>query len=445
MALTRPGLEMIQVPDDAVTGDHAIYDGDELTVAGMAAASGQSFKYIVDLRYDQHEGKLIASLSDSTEVPIGGFLTSQAISDLGIGKKGDRGLQGQKGDPGKNGRDGLDGPVGCQGSKGDTGPPGQKGDIGIQGPKGDRGEVGNAGETGERGPRGDKGETGMRGRDGIRGERGSQGPIGPTGEKGNQGLRGEAGDRGPEGPRGDTGPIGPKGDVGIQGPKGDKGCPGPPGADGVAGKDGLDGRIQKLVEGTNITIDDMGGGTFRINCCSGSTLSLKADALSLDSNALVRETGNDNVLTLEDLQAPTYVRAKASGVSPVATVSVQELANRLIGRSSGLFMFSVMLNITNIYNDRDLKVFPSIMVSSPVDATQRRDWSGLTIEPRKTISLRYSGQTFSDTVLESRGIIRVSDCTSNNRSDCYMCEVSISVFKSEQLRPFGDLSFLYGT
>jgi hypothetical protein len=442
MALTRPGLEMIQVPDDAVTGDHAIYDGTELTVEGVTS-SGTTYKYIVDLRYDQHEGKLIATLSDKTEVPVGGFLTAQQISDLGIGKKGDRGPQGQKGNPGVNGRDGLDGPIGCQGPKGDTGPPGLKGDIGVQGPKGDRGSTGDAGEPGERGPRGDKGDTGMRGRDGVKGDRGLQGPIGPTGEKGDKGDRGEPGDRGPEGPRGDTGPAGPKGDVGIQGPKGDKGCPGPPGADGAAGRDGKDGRIQNLVEGTNVTIDDMGGGTFRINCCSSSSLSLKADAYLEDSNALLLT--QSNVITLEDLNSPSYVKAKSSGLSPTATVSVQELSNRLIGRSNGMFMFYAVLKITNIYNDRDLKVFPSIAIKSPVDANQRRDWSSVVIEPRKTVSLHYSGQTFSDTLIEAKGVIRISDCASRNRADCYLCEISVSVYKTEQLRPFSDLSFLYGT
>lgn len=463
MALTRPGLEMIQVPDDADIGDHALYDGTELIVAGIDDSGSASYKYIVDVRYDQHEGKLIGLMSDGTEMIIGGFLTAQQISDLGIGKKGDRGPVGPKGDPGKNGRDGLDGPIGCQGPKGDTGPPGRKGDTGSPGPKGDRGETGDAGAPGDRGPRGEKGDTGPRGRQGIKGDKGIQGPIGPTGPVGDRGERGEAGDRGPDGPRGDIGPQGEKGDQGIQGPKGDRGCPGPPGADGAAGKDGKDGRIQALLEGTNVTIDDMGGGTFRINCCAGgqfvvsannqgligqddpiiqnlNSYNLDPDSPSYQINSTLYRDGN--TITLDDLNLPTYVQARARGVEPVASVDVSPLSNNLLGASNGLYLYQSTLKITNVSNDNELTVYPTVVVNTEKNGSQRKDYPKVRLEPRGTAVMKYSGQTYSDGWLNCKGLVRLSDCLFEDKGNCYICEVSVVVYRQQQVRPFDSRDFV---
>ncbi len=77
---------------------------------------------------------------------------------------------------------------------------GPKGDPGIQGPQGLQGQIGMPGAQGPRGVQGLQGVPGNTGPGGATGPQGIPGPRGFVGEPGSQGPRGFVGETGPEGP-----------------------------------------------------------------------------------------------------------------------------------------------------------------------------------------------------------------------------------------------------
>lgn len=272
MSLTRPYLDMIEAPPAAKYGDIAVNREGVIDMVDLAIDQTEvyppSFQNIV---YDDATGILSVTDSTGATVSISGFITKDSVyrdilanMDLRIGQDGDAG------DDGKKGKNGIDGERGCTGKKGDRGPKGYKGSRGLRGYPGDDGVIGDTG------PVGDKGETGDKGRKGKKGPIGSDGDKGDKGFTGIMGLRGDRGDIGEKGKTGDKGPVGMKGlqgcqgDDGPQGNDGVQGCKGEQGKDGaqcLANSDGKPAVIQKLIEGSNITIEDLGCGRFKISCC----------------------------------------------------------------------------------------------------------------------------------------------------------------------------------
>jgi hypothetical protein len=122
------------------------------------------------------------------------------------GQKGDTGEKGVTGSTGPKGDEGPEGLKGQKGEEGIIGPTGFKGDIGnagTDGSKGQKGEIGigqkgNQGIQGIQGEKGDIGLTGQKGElgnTGIKGDVGPQGIQGPTGSQGVVGSKGVKGDR----------------------------------------------------------------------------------------------------------------------------------------------------------------------------------------------------------------------------------------------------------
>lgn len=168
-----------------------------------------------------------------------------------------------------------------------------RGEQGIQGIQGEQGI------QGIQGPQGIQGEIGPEGPQGIQGIQGEEGPQGPQGIQGIQGIQGERGQDGtsvtfkgyydtleelqaahPTGSAGDAyivgdslyvwdetdaqwteigvirGPEGRQGEQGVQGPEGPAGPQGEQGIQGIQGEPGEPGRVQELLAGAGIVIDN---------------------------------------------------------------------------------------------------------------------------------------------------------------------------------------------
>jgi hypothetical protein len=414
MSLTRPGLEMLEVPDTAKVGDHTMYDAETQSLALKNPNDPNDPNteiFIVDLRYNQDTGELIADLSNGTDLVVSGFLTAETIVSAGFGKRGDRGATGPRGEPGRDGKDGLDGPPGCQGAKGDSGPIGARGDTGPAGLKGDTGSIGPKGDQGERGARGDPGIQGPTGSRGARGIQGLQGPIGPQGEKGDRGIQGIKGN---DGERGETGPMGPqgeKGDTGPVGPKGDVGCVGAPGSDGPRGDQGDPGKIQQVIAGTNVIVEDLGNGVVKVSCCVGATASgdvaanVAAPILANQLNPFVGYTQplsaqTQGTLSIQSALAylesikPVPMSAVASSVgNGPARASVRDI-------SSEAMWYTYTSTFSFISDDTLDDTEIGLTVTTPEGYTYTTSQSHLYLSPGSIVNITHVGEAYTrDSIL----------------------------------------------
>lgn len=144
MAITRPPLTLVQPIGINVPKNPVKTDGARLLV--MEETSIPPEIILVGGSYDSSQGVLTLVFDSGRTLQISGFLT---VSGVGIGEKGDSGLNGLDGLPG------VDGVNGMQGLRGATGPQGLKGEQGVIGNDGRPGDRGAAGEQGETGPGGE--------------------------------------------------------------------------------------------------------------------------------------------------------------------------------------------------------------------------------------------------------------------------------------------------
>ena len=166
MALTKPGIEIVQVDPDIQPVGNVEYNSTNLDVQASTTAGKNE---IVKVDFDDQSGILSVYLSSGAVLKAKGL---PVLSDIPKGPKGLRGLPGEPGIDGKDGIPGEKAEAGCQGS------------IGSQGMTGEKGSDGDPGEIG---PRGDPGGQGIKG---VTGEVGSRGLPGPKGKPGVDGLRG---------------------------------------------------------------------------------------------------------------------------------------------------------------------------------------------------------------------------------------------------------------